>query len=85
MRVAHYPALDRAPLPGQLRAGAHTDYGTLTILAIDDEPGLQVQVADGTWIDVGHVPGGLVVNLGDLMQRWTHPGFCLRQMSPRAI
>jgi isopenicillin N synthase-like dioxygenase len=72
LRVAHYPALDRTPAPGQLRAGAHTDYGTLTILAIDDEPGLQVQVADGTWVDVGHVPGGLVVNLGDLMQRWTN-------------
>jgi isopenicillin N synthase-like dioxygenase len=72
LRVAHYPALDRAPQPGQLRAGAHTDYGTLTILTIDDEPGLQVQVADGGWIDVGHIEGGLVVNLGDLMQRWTN-------------
>jgi isopenicillin N synthase-like dioxygenase len=72
LRVAHYPALERPPQPGQLRAGAHTDYGTLTVLAIDDEPGLQVQVADGTWIDVDHVPGGLVVNLGDLMQRWTN-------------
>ena len=72
LRVAHYPALERPPPPGQLRAGAHTDYGTLTILAIDDEPGLQVQAADGAWIDVDHAPGGLVVNLGDLMQRWTN-------------
>jgi isopenicillin N synthase-like dioxygenase len=72
LRVAHYPALERPPQPGQLRAGAHTDYGTLTVLAVDDEPGLQVQVADGTWIDVDHVAGGLVVNLGDLMQRWTN-------------
>ncbi|MGH9132710.1 MAG: isopenicillin N synthase family dioxygenase [Ilumatobacteraceae bacterium] len=72
MRLAHYPALDRAPIPGQLRAGAHTDYGTLTILAIDDEPGLQVQAVSGEWVDVHPVDGGLVVNLGDLMQRWTN-------------
>jgi isopenicillin N synthase-like dioxygenase len=73
MRALDYPALDRAPLAGQLRAGAHTDYGTLTILvARHDQPGLQVQRPDGSWAPADPVPGGLVVNLGDAMARWTN-------------
>ncbi len=72
LRLAHYPVLAEPPAPGQFRAGAHTDYGTLTILWTDGEPGLQVQAVDGTWIDVEPVDGGLIVNLGDLMQRWTN-------------
>ena len=72
LRLAHYPALDRPPLPGQLRAGAHTDYGTLTVLATDGEPGLQVRDRAGTWLDVEPVVDGFVVNLGDLMERWTN-------------
>ena len=72
LRLAHYPPLAEAPVPGQFRAGAHTDYGTLTILWTDGEPGLQARAIDGTWIDVASVDGGLIVNLGDLMQRWTN-------------
>jgi isopenicillin N synthase-like dioxygenase len=75
LRLAHYPGLDSDVTEGQLRAGAHTDYGTLTILHVDDEPGLQVELTGGTWIDVAAVPGGLVVNVGDLMQRWTNDRF----------
>lgn len=71
LRLAHYPALDRPAGPGRYRAGAHTDYGTLTILDLDDEPGLQVESSTGDWIDVAAVPEAFVVNLGDLMQRWT--------------
>lgn len=72
LRLAHYPALERPPSSGALRAGAHTDYGTLTILRLDAEPGLQVQATDGTWFDVEAPDGALVVNLGDLMQRWSN-------------
>lgn len=72
LRLAHYPALASAPDPGALRAGAHTDYGTLTILRLDAEPGLQVQDTTGQWSDVEAPEGALVVNLGDLMQRWTN-------------
>lgn len=70
--VNNYPALDRPPLPGQLRAGAHTDYGSLTIVAPTDAPGrLQVRQA-GEWLDVHPPPGAFVVNLGDLMAQWTN-------------
>ena len=71
--VNHYPAQAEPPLPGQLRAGAHSDYGSLTILATGDAPGgLQVQDAAGTWHDVMPRPGAFIVNIGDLMAQWTN-------------
>ena len=73
LRMVHYPPMDRlTPEPGQLGCGAHTDYGTLTVLADDGIGGLQVRQRSGEWVDV-HVPEGeLVVNLGDLMSIWTN-------------
>jgi isopenicillin N synthase-like dioxygenase len=69
----HYPAPTAPALPGQLRAGAHTDYGTLTIVAPTGEPGgLQVRVRDGGWEDVFVTPGTFVVNIGDMMAQWTN-------------
>ena len=73
LRFVNYPAPGEVALPGQLRAGAHTDYGSLTFVDVEEAPGgLQVLGPDGQWIDVPVVPGGLVVNLGDLLQRWTN-------------
>jgi isopenicillin N synthase-like dioxygenase len=69
----HYPEQPKPPLPGQLRAGAHTDYGSLTILKPDTAPGgLQVLSQDDRWIDVPTLPGTFIVNLGDLMAEWTN-------------
>lgn len=69
----YYPAQTTPPLPGQLRAGAHTDYGSLTILAPTAAPGgLQVRTLAGEWVDVPYVPGAFVINIGDMMQRWTN-------------
>jgi isopenicillin N synthase-like dioxygenase len=69
----HYPVVDDDPLPGQIRCGAHTDFGSLTILAFNDAPGgLEVLMPDGEWLAMGAGPGQLVVNLGDMMQRWTN-------------
>jgi isopenicillin N synthase-like dioxygenase len=68
-----YPEQTEAPLPGQLRAAAHTDYGTVTILKPGDAPGgLQVADRDGAWHDVPYVPSSFVINLGDIMARWTN-------------
>jgi isopenicillin N synthase-like dioxygenase len=69
----YYPEPAREPLPGQLRTGPHTDFGSLTILCVDDAPGgLQVLLPGGEWRDVRPGPGQLVVNLGDMMARWTN-------------
>ncbi len=71
--VIHYPDQAAEPLPGQLRAGAHTDYGSLTIVKPDNAPGgLQVLAKDGSWADVPTLPGTFVVNIGDLMAEWTN-------------
>ena len=73
MRLNHYPEQVVAPVPGQLRAGAHTDYGLLTILNGENVPGgLQAETRDGRWVDVETDPGSFVVNIGDLLMRWTN-------------
>lgn len=72
MRAINYPAIDGEPPPGSLRAGAHSDYGTLTILATDGVPGLEVERADGTWAPVTDEPDTFVVNLGDSIAQWTN-------------
>lgn len=61
----------RTVRPGQLRRGAHTDYGAFTIVAAEQIPGLQILIGDD-WTDVPGVPDSFVVNLGDLMARWTN-------------
>ncbi len=73
LRLLHYP-----PRPGNtagdtdlVGCGAHTDYGFLTILAQDDVGGLEIEAEDGTWLAVPPRDGCFVVNLGDLLTRWT--------------
>jgi isopenicillin N synthase-like dioxygenase len=72
LRLAYYPAQVDPPEPGQLRYGAHSDYGGFTILRQDDAPGgLQVEL-DGQWLDVTPHPGAFTINIGDLIARWTN-------------
>jgi isopenicillin N synthase-like dioxygenase len=73
MRLNYYPRQLQPPAPGQLRAGAHTDYGSITILNGEDVPGgLQVRTRRGEWIDVRTPPEHFVINIGDLLMRWTN-------------
>lgn len=74
LRLLRYPDLAGTSVePGQLRAGAHSDYGTLTLLRQQGGPGgLQVTGRDGEWHDVPPVPDAYVVNVGDALARWTN-------------
>ena len=74
MRVIHYErrAGDPPPAPEQMRMGAHTDYGIVTVLYADPVPGLQILGPDGGWHDVVPEAGALLVNLGDLTAQWTN-------------
>lgn len=73
LRALNYPAQSSLPNSDQqLRAGAHTDYGSLTILLQDHVGGLQVKTRAGAWQDVPYIPDAFVINLGDLMARWTN-------------
>lgn len=71
IRVLRYP-----PQPSvnqrAIGAGEHTDFGWITMIAHDETPGLQVLGRDDRWIDVDPLPNAFVVNVGDLMSRWTN-------------
>lgn len=72
LNVNHYPRQKVAAKPGQIRAGAHTDYGSLTILATDGSPGGLQLWLDNEWQDVMPPQDAFIINLGDLMAQWTN-------------
>ncbi|MBA6421112.1 isopenicillin N synthase family oxygenase [Pseudomonas sp. 5Ae-yellow] len=78
LRLLHYPALPDSfnAQAGESRAGEHTDYGSITLLFQDTAGGLEVRTRAGEWIAATPIPGTVVVNTGDLMQRWTNHVFC---------
>ncbi|WP_339516374.1 2-oxoglutarate and iron-dependent oxygenase domain-containing protein [Pseudomonas sp. RL_15y_Pfl2_60] len=71
-RMIHYPPRHTASSVDQQGAGAHTDYGCVTLLYQDNAGGLQVQNVNGEWIDAPPIEGSFVVNIGDMMARWSN-------------
>ena len=84
LRLLHYPAVQPGGFEAgkRVRAGAHTDYGSVTLLFQDQRGGLQVEPpltgegagggGDRRWIDVEPIEGTVVVNAGDLLARWSN-------------
>lgn len=75
LRLLHYPPAEASVFKEnklQVRAGEHTDYGSITLLFQDDRGGLQVKSPKGTFVDATPVPGTVVVNAGDLLARWSN-------------
>ena len=75
LRLLHYPPLKANPKAGQIRAGAHSDYGSLTLLFQDGVGGLEVLSAEGNWIAAPAIPNAVLINTGDLLQRWSNDVF----------
>jgi isopenicillin N synthase-like dioxygenase len=74
-RMMYYPS-QSGPLDlSRMGVGAHTDHECFTILAQDSVPALQVRNRRGQWIDAPPIRGAFVVNIGDLMARWTNGAF----------
>ena len=72
LRYLHYPIITHEIEEGQMGAGAHTDFGTVTLLFQDDVGGLEVQGTDGNWYEVAYIEDTILVNIGDLLARWTN-------------
>lgn len=75
LRLLHYPPVPKDIFqknPAQVRAGEHSDYGSITLLFQDSRGGLQVRSPRGSFVDVVPIPDTVVINAGDLLARWSN-------------
>jgi len=73
--IIHYPPQPEDIGVEQFGVAPHTDYGCLTLLWQDQVGGLEVQTREGEWVTAHPIENTLVVNVGDLLTRWTNEGF----------
>lgn len=71
LRLLHYAKRESNPQEGIFACGAHSDYGIVTLLLTDNNPGLQINYK-GKWVDVPPRPHAFIVNLGDMLEIWTN-------------
>ena len=72
LRLLHYPSQGPNAADDEFGSAPHTDYGYITVLLQDSVGGLEVRRKDGTWLPATPVPGTFVVNVGDMLSRWTN-------------
>ncbi|MEM8981935.1 MAG: 2OG-Fe(II) oxygenase family protein [Pseudomonadota bacterium] len=86
LRLLHYPSVSRSQVAArQLGAGAHTDYGLLTLLFQDGTRGLEIKTATDGWQALDADPETILINAGDLLERWTNGRYrsTLHRVSPQ--
>jgi isopenicillin N synthase-like dioxygenase len=77
--IIYYPPQPPELGDAQFGVSPHSDYGCLTLLWQDDSGGLQIRAKDGSWIEAPPIDGTFVVNIGDLLARWTNDRFASTQ------
>jgi isopenicillin N synthase-like dioxygenase len=75
LRLIHYPIREGPVVADRIGIGAHNDYECFTILWQDDTGGLQVGNRDGDWVEAPPIPGAFIINVGDMMMRWSNDQF----------
>ena len=72
LRVLHYPGVNPRPENGQMGAGAHSDYGSITFLFQQDVGGLQILDSNKTWRNCPAIKDAAIVNVGDMLEIWSN-------------
>ena len=72
LRLLHYPPASKTEGKKQFGASAHTDFGAITLLLTDENPGLEVlDEGKNEWVPIPPKEGAYVVNVGDMLSKWT--------------